>query len=75
MSEASSRETEWQRAEYKEQKVVVEELSSLKKERRVYRQQPNSNIYFLADRSETLSECRKKLDEMTAAHQGVSGNI
>uniref|UniRef100_A0A3B5KMR2 Uncharacterized protein n=1 Tax=Takifugu rubripes TaxID=31033 RepID=A0A3B5KMR2_TAKRU len=39
----------------KEQKVVVDELSNLKKNRKVYTQQRNSNIFFLADRAETLS--------------------
>ena len=33
----------------KEQKVVVDELSNLKKNRKVYRQQQNSNIFFLVD--------------------------
>ena len=33
----------------KEQKVVVDELSNLKKNRKVHRQQQNSNIFFLAD--------------------------
>uniref|UniRef100_A0A8C0GXH0 Uncharacterized protein n=1 Tax=Chelonoidis abingdonii TaxID=106734 RepID=A0A8C0GXH0_CHEAB len=44
----------------KEQKVVVDELSNLKKNRKVYKQQPNSNIFFLVDRTETLSECKSK---------------
>lgn len=44
---------------FREQKVVVEELSSLRKDRKVYRQQPNSNIFFLADKTKTLSECKK----------------
>ncbi|KAF4799582.1 Asparagine synthetase domain-containing protein 1 [Turdus rufiventris] len=42
----------------KEQKVVVDELSNLKKNRKVYKQQPNSNIFFLADRTEMLSQCK-----------------
>ncbi|XP_036737720.1 ASNSD1 upstream open reading frame protein isoform X2 [Manis pentadactyla] len=42
----------------KEQKVVVDELSNLKKNRKVYRQQQNSNIFFLADRTEMLSESK-----------------
>ncbi|XP_029967696.1 ASDURF protein [Salarias fasciatus] len=48
----------------KEQKVVVDELSNLKKNRRVYVQQRNSNIFFLADRSQTLGSCKKELDNM-----------
>uniref|UniRef100_A0A3B3ZJ67 Uncharacterized protein n=1 Tax=Periophthalmus magnuspinnatus TaxID=409849 RepID=A0A3B3ZJ67_9GOBI len=44
----------------KEQKIVVDELSNLKKGRRVYTQQRNSNIFFLADRGQTLSSCKSK---------------
>lgn len=53
----------------KEQTVVVDELSSLKTNRKVYTQQPNSNIFFLADRTATLSEHKKTLDNLKAAHQ------
>lgn len=48
----------------KEQKVVVDELSNLKKNRKVYIQQRNSNIFFLTDRSQTLSSCKKELDNI-----------
>lgn len=48
----------------KEQKVVVDELSNLKKNRRVYIQQRNSNILFLADRGQTLSTCKRDLEYM-----------
>ncbi|XP_068561180.1 ASNSD1 upstream open reading frame protein [Cebidichthys violaceus] len=48
----------------KEQKVVLDELSNLKKNRKVYIQQRNSNIFFLADRSQTLGSCKKELDNM-----------
>ncbi|XP_041663513.1 ASNSD1 upstream open reading frame protein-like [Cheilinus undulatus] len=48
----------------KEQKVVVDELSNLKKNRKVYIQQRNSNIFFLADRSQTLSSSKRELDNM-----------
>ncbi|XP_064419648.1 ASNSD1 upstream open reading frame protein-like [Latimeria chalumnae] len=53
----------------KEQKVLVDELSNLKKNRKVYQQQPNSNIFFLADRSKTLSDGKKKLDDMKREYQ------
>uniref|UniRef100_A0A3Q0R960 Uncharacterized protein n=1 Tax=Amphilophus citrinellus TaxID=61819 RepID=A0A3Q0R960_AMPCI len=43
----------------KEQKVVVDELCNLKKNRKVYVQQRNSHIFFLADRSQTLASCKK----------------
>uniref|UniRef100_A0A3Q3J132 Uncharacterized protein n=1 Tax=Monopterus albus TaxID=43700 RepID=A0A3Q3J132_MONAL len=48
----------------KEQKIVVDELSNLKKGRKVYIQQRNSNIFFLADRGQTLGSCKKELDNM-----------
>ncbi|KAI2526111.1 ASNSD1 isoform 7, partial [Pan troglodytes] len=47
----------------KEQKIVVDELSNLKKNRKVYRQQQNSNIFFLADRTEMLSESKTFIAE------------
>ncbi|XP_071072321.1 asparagine synthetase domain-containing protein 1 isoform X3 [Dasypus novemcinctus] len=48
----------------KEQRVVVDELSNLRKNRKVYRQQQNSNIFFLADRTEMLSESKNFLSWM-----------
>ncbi|KAK7938808.1 hypothetical protein WMY93_002134 [Mugilogobius chulae] len=42
----------------KEQKIVIDELSNLKKGRKVYTQQRNSNIFFVADRGQTLSSCK-----------------
>nr|XP_054113337.1 ASNSD1 upstream open reading frame protein isoform X1 [Callithrix jacchus] len=53
----------------KEQKIVVDELSNLKKNRKVYRQQQNSNIFFLADRTEMLSESKNILDELKKEYQ------
>ncbi|XP_075286044.1 ASDURF protein isoform X2 [Opisthocomus hoazin] len=58
----------------KEQKVVVDELSNLKKNRKVYRQQPNSNIFFLVDRTETLSQCKNTLDKLKKAHQEMENS-
>ncbi|KAM9709654.1 ASDURF protein isoform 2-T2 [Menidia menidia] len=51
----------------KEQKVIVDELSNLRKNRKVYIQQSNSNIFFLADRSQTLEDLdymKKELQDM-----------
>ncbi|KAM4626117.1 ASDURF protein [Discoglossus pictus] len=62
-------------AKFAEQKVVVDELSNLKKDRKVYKQQQNSNIFFLADRAQTLSECKKKLDDMTNIHQELENFV
>ncbi|XP_046902413.1 ASNSD1 upstream open reading frame protein-like [Hypomesus transpacificus] len=47
-----------------EQKIVVDELYNLKKNRKVYSQQPNSNIFFLADRRQCLCSCKHELDNM-----------
>lgn len=55
----------------KEQKVVIDELSNLKKGRKVYTQQRNSNIFFLADRGQTLSSCKKDLDIMKKELQDI----
>ncbi|XP_077392243.1 ASDURF protein [Festucalex cinctus] len=55
----------------KEQTVTVEELSNLKKDRKVYVQQRNSNILFLADRGQTLSSCKQKLDSLTKELQDI----
>ncbi|XP_064014055.1 ASNSD1 upstream open reading frame protein isoform X1 [Pogoniulus pusillus] len=58
----------------KEQKVVVDELSNLKKNRKVYKQQPNSNIFFLVDRTETLSQCKNILDDLKKTHQEMENS-
>lgn len=58
----------------KEQKIVVDELSNLKKNRRVYRQQQNSNIFFLADRTEMLSESKNILDELKKEYQEIENS-
>lgn len=55
----------------KEQKVVVDELSNLKKNRKVYIQQRNSNIFFLADRSQTLGSSKKELDNLKKVLQDM----
>ncbi|XP_026872254.1 ASNSD1 upstream open reading frame protein [Electrophorus electricus] len=55
----------------KEQKILIDELSNLKKNRRVYIQQPNSNIFFLSDKGETLSSCKVQLDKMKKDHQDI----
>ncbi|XP_041806495.1 ASNSD1 upstream open reading frame protein-like [Chelmon rostratus] len=63
-SEGQSAVKEELNKKIKEQKVVVDELSNLKKSRKVYIQQRNSNIFFLADRSQTLSSCKRDLDNL-----------
>ncbi|XP_077583672.1 ASDURF protein [Stigmatopora nigra] len=54
-----------------EQKVAVDELSNLKKDRKVYVQQRNSNVLFLADKGQTLSSCKKKVDTLTKELQSL----
>lgn len=58
----------------KEQKIVVDELSNLKKNRKVYKQQQNSNIFFLADRTEMLSESKNILDELKKEYQEIENS-
>ncbi|XP_066541907.1 asparagine synthetase domain-containing protein 1 isoform X2 [Hoplias malabaricus] len=55
----------------KEQKVLVDELSNLKKSRKVYVQQPNSNIFFLADKGTILSSSKGELDKMKKDYQDI----
>ncbi|KAL2081376.1 hypothetical protein ACEWY4_023229 [Coilia grayii] len=55
----------------REQKILVDELSNLKKNRSVYLQQPNSNIFFLADRTQTMSTCKKELDNLKKEYQDM----
>ncbi|XP_025759562.1 ASDURF protein [Oreochromis niloticus] len=55
----------------KEQKVLVDELCNLKKNRKVYIQQRNSNIFFVGDRSQTLTSCKKELDYMKKELQDI----
>ncbi|XP_064014064.1 ASNSD1 upstream open reading frame protein isoform X2 [Pogoniulus pusillus] len=47
-----------------------EELSRKK----VYKQQPNSNIFFLVDRTETLSQCKNILDDLKKTHQEMENS-
>ncbi|XP_052048255.1 ASNSD1 upstream open reading frame protein isoform X1 [Apodemus sylvaticus] len=55
----------------KEQKVLVDELSNLKKNRKVYKQQQNSNIFFLEDRTKMFSESKNTLDELRKEYQAL----
>ena len=58
----------------KEQKVVVDELSNLKKNRKVYRQQQNSNIFFLVDWSEMLFESKNIFNELRKEYQEIENS-
>uniref|UniRef100_A0A8C6DAU7 ASNSD1 upstream open reading frame n=1 Tax=Moschus moschiferus TaxID=68415 RepID=A0A8C6DAU7_MOSMO len=73
-AESSALHKEELSSKIKEQKVVVDELSNLKKNRKVYRQQQNSNIFFLADRTEMLSESKNILDELRKEYQEIENS-
>ncbi|KAJ8024483.1 hypothetical protein HOLleu_34401 [Holothuria leucospilota] len=44
--------------------VVESELTSLRKGAKVYKQQPNSFIYFRDDCHQALNDCRKQLHQL-----------
>ncbi|XP_051009733.1 ASNSD1 upstream open reading frame protein [Acomys russatus] len=58
----------------KEQKIIVDELSNLKKNRKVYKQQQNSNIFFLADRTKMFSESKNTLDELRKEYHALENS-
>lgn len=62
------------RSKIKEQKITVDELSNLKKNRKVYKQQQNSNIFFLEERTKMLSESKNKLDELRKDYQALENS-
>lgn len=47
----------------KEQTILRKELETIKPNKSVYVQQPNSNVYFLSDVTTCLSECKSKKSE------------
>ena len=47
-----------------ELQVLNSELKSVKKEARVYKQQPNSSIFFKEDKHKVFSEAKKNLDDL-----------
>ncbi|XP_037066353.1 ASNSD1 upstream open reading frame protein [Peromyscus leucopus] len=66
--------TEALSSKIKEQKILVDELSNLKKNRKVYKQQPNSNIFFIADRTKMFSESKNTLDELIREYQALENS-
>ncbi|PRD25618.1 UNVERIFIED_CONTAM: hypothetical protein NCL1_40374 [Trichonephila clavipes] len=48
----------------KELEVLLSELSSLKKNAKVYKQLQNSNVCFLSDIGTLKQETQKKLDDL-----------
>lgn len=67
----SAAHTEALSSKIKEQKILVDELSNLKKNRKVYKQQQNSNVFFLADRTKMFSESKNTLDELRKEYQAL----
>ncbi|CAH6791600.1 Gm50478 [Phodopus roborovskii] len=70
----SAAHTEALSSKIKEQKILVDELSNLKKNRKVYRQQQNSNIFFLADRTKMFSESKNALDKLRKEYQALENS-
>ncbi|MEJ1271134.1 asparagine synthetase domain containing 1 [Cricetulus griseus] len=70
----SDARTEALNSKIKEQKILVDELSNLKKNRKVYKQQQNSSVFFLADGTEMFSKSKKTLDELRKQYQALEEN-
>ena len=58
----------------KEQKITADELSNLKKNRKVYRQQHNSSIFSLEDRTNMFSKSKITLDELIKDYQDLENS-
>lgn len=50
----------------KELQILAGELGSLKKGATVYKQQPNSNLYFKGDREKVAAETRYHLNKLVS---------
>lgn len=58
--------------EIQETEVLLSELHSLKKNAKVYKQQPNSNIFFLHDITKAKSETKEDLARTKAELENLS---
>ncbi|XP_078704024.1 ASNSD1 upstream open reading frame protein-like [Branchiostoma floridae x Branchiostoma belcheri] len=56
-----------------EQTVLEIELRTVKQDKRVYKQQQNSNVFFREDKTKllTVSECKKTMDELRKEYQEI----
>ncbi|CAH1237937.1 ASNSD1 upstream open reading frame protein-like [Branchiostoma floridae] len=54
-----------------EQTVLEIELRTVKQDKRVYKQQQNSNVFFREDKTKLLSECKKTMDELRKEYQEI----
>ncbi|XP_069111350.1 ASNSD1 upstream open reading frame protein-like [Argopecten irradians] len=62
------------RHQIKEKEVLQSELSTLKKEVKVYKQQQNSNVFFLASKDNVFSECKRTLDNLVQEYKDVEAS-
>lgn len=46
------------------QEILQNELETMKKNGKVFTQQPNSNVFFLTTRENALSDCKKTQDDI-----------
>ncbi|OWF40892.1 hypothetical protein KP79_PYT19617 [Mizuhopecten yessoensis] len=53
----------------KGKQVLHGELSTLKKEAKVYKQQQNSNVFFLDNKDNVFSECKRTLDSLVQEYK------
>ena len=57
--------------EMKELEVLQGELKNLKPGRKVYKQQPNSDVFFLADKNQVFSEAKRTLDSIQKEYKEI----
>jgi len=50
--------------ELRTQEIVQSELESLRPDAKVYKRQPNSNVFFLTVRQQALSDCKKSIVDL-----------
>lgn len=55
-----------------ELKVLQSEMSSLKKGKKVYQQQPNSRVLFMQDAPRVFSNAKKELDDLIMEYEACS---
>ncbi len=54
--------------------VLHQELSTVKKTARVYKQQPNSQIFIKEDRARVMHEAKKEMDQLIAEYGSLDTN-
>lgn len=57
--------------EIKEQQVVQNELETIKKGAKVYKQQPNSLVFFREDKDVALKEAKKNLGNLVKEYREI----